>query len=134
MGQDMKKTIVMVGLVILASSCTPFHPSDCHKTSALGSCSFGRFSDDDKYGKQARAIKESIDSRLSNRYGWTGKKCTIHLRFSDEGKLNSVTTSEGHKAYCAALVDAAKRATFPPFTDKQVYDAFAQSRFSMQGE
>jgi membrane protein involved in colicin uptake len=45
-----------------------------------------------------------------------------------------VTTSEGHKAYCAALVDAAKRATFPPFTDKQVYDAFAQSRFSMQGE
>ena len=108
----MKKTIVMVGLVILASSCAPFHPSDCHKTSALGSCSSGRFSDDDEYGRQARAIKESIDSRLSNRYGWTGKKCTIHLSFSDEGKL----------------------ATFPPFTDKQVYDAFAQSRFSMQGE
>ena len=116
----MKKTIVMVGLVILASSCAPFHPSDCHKTSALGSCSSGRFSDDDEYGRQARAIKESIDSRLSNRYGWTGKKCTIHLSFSDEGKLNSVTTSEGNKAYCAALVDAAKRATFPPFTDKQV--------------
>ena len=130
----MKKTIVMVGLVILASSCAPFHPSDCHKTSALGSCSSGRFSDDGEYGRQARAIKESIDSRLSNRYGWTGKKCTIHLSFSDEGKLNSVTTSEGNKAYCAALVDAAKRATFPPFTDKQVYDAFAQSRFSMQGE
>ena len=118
----MKKTIVMVGLVILASSCAPFHPSDCHKTSALGSCSSGRFSDDDEYGRQARAIKESIDSRLSN------------LSFSDEGKLNSVTTSEGNKAYCAALVDAAKLATFPPFTDKQVYDAFAQSRFSMQGE
>ena len=130
----MKKTIVMVGLVILASSCAPFHPADCHKTSALGSCSSGRFSDDDEYGRQARAIKESIDSRLSNRYGWTGKKCTIHLSFSDEGKLNSVTTSEGNKAYCAALVDAAKRATFPPFTDKHVYDAFAQSRFSMQGE
>ena len=130
----MKKTIVMVGLVILASSCAPFHPADCHKTSALGSCISGRFSDDDEYGRQARAIKESIDSRLSNRYGWTGKKCTIHLSFSDEGKLNSVTTSEGNKAYCAALVDAAKLATFPPFTDKQVYDAFAQSRFSMQGE
>ncbi|WP_200792569.1 cell envelope integrity TolA C-terminal domain-containing protein [Klebsiella oxytoca] len=130
----MKKTIVMFALVILTSSCTPFHPADCHKTSALGSCSSGRFSDDDEYGMQARSIKESIDSRLSNRYGWTGKKCTIHVSFSYEGKLNSITTSEGNKKYCAALIDAAKRATFPPFTDKQVYDAFAQSRFSMQGE
>ena len=56
------------------------------------------------------------------------------MSFSYDGQLNSITTSEGNKQYCAALVDAAKLATFPPFTDKQVYDAFAQSRFSMQGE
>ncbi|QGN39161.1 cell envelope integrity TolA C-terminal domain-containing protein [Klebsiella oxytoca] len=130
----MKKILMMAIVVIFTSSCAPLRPSDCHKTTALGSCDSGRFNDDDAYGKQARAIKESIESRLSNRYGWKGKKCRIHLRFDYDGKLQSITTSEGNKQYCDALVEVAKQATFAPFTDKKIYNAFAQSRFNMQGE
>lgn len=45
-----------------------------------------------------------------------------------------MNTAEGNKAYCAALREAAKSATFPPFTNDKVYKAFAQSRFDMKGE
>ncbi len=130
----MKKIMMLVILTIFTSSCTPLHPSDCHKTTALGSCSSGRFTDDDEYGKQASAIKVSIESQLRDRYAWSGKKCRIHMSFSYNGKLNSITTSEGNKQYCAALVEAANRAAFPPFTDKKIYDVFSQSRFDMKGE
>lgn len=130
----MQKVMIMGILVIFTSGCAPLCPSDCHKTTALGSCDSGRFTDDDEYGKQARAIKASIESQLSDRYTWTGKKCRIHMSFSYNGQLNSITTSEGNKQYCAALVAAAKRATFTPFTNEKIYGAFAQSRFSMQGE
>lgn len=129
----MKKIIIGI-LVTFTSGCAPLHPADCHKTTALGDCSSGRFTDKDEYGRQARAIKESIESQLPDRYGWTGKKCRIHVSFSYDGQLNSIRTSEGNKQYCAALVDAAKRATFAPFTNEKIYDAFSQSRFSIQGE
>ena len=114
----MKKRVMPVMLLAVLSGCAPLHPSDCHKTSALGSCSSGRFSDEDEYGQQARAIKNALEAQLADR----------------DGKLKKIDAVEGNKAYCAALREAAARATFPAFTSQQVYDAFARSRFNMQGD
>ncbi|CAM4067673.1 cell envelope integrity TolA C-terminal domain-containing protein [Klebsiella africana] len=130
----MKKRVMPVVLLVVLSGCAPLHPSDCHKTSALGSCSSGRFSDEDEYGQQARAIKNALEAQLADRYAWHGKKCRLHLEFARDGKLEKIDAVEGNKAYCAALREAAVRATFPAFTRQQVYDVFAQSRFNMQGE
>lgn len=130
----MKKTLILVAVVVALSGCAPLHPADCHKTSALGSCSSGRFSDEDEYAQQARGIKEAFESQLADRYAWRGKKCRLHLEFSRDGTLEKMRTAEGNKAYCAALREAAKRATFPPFSNPQVYEAFAQVRFDMKGE
>lgn len=130
----MKKRVMPVMLFAVLSGCAPLHPSDCHKTSALGSCSSGRFSDEDEYGQQARAIKNALEAQLADRYAWHGKKCRLHLEFARDGKLKKIDAVEGNKAYCAALREAAARATFPAFTSQQVYDAFARSRFNMQGD
>ncbi|VFT73324.1 Tol-Pal system TolA [Klebsiella aerogenes] len=121
-------------LLAVLSGCAPLHPSDCHKTSALGSCSSGRFSDEDEYGQQARAIKTRWRPSLPIDMRGTGKKCRLHLEFARDGKLKKIDAVEGNKAYCAALREAAARATFPAFTSQQVYDAFARSRFNMQGD
>ncbi len=130
----MKKAWIFVAAVVALSGCAPLHPSDCHKTSALGSCDSGRFSDEDEYGQQARGIKEAFESQLADRYAWRGKKCRLHLEFAQDGTLEKMNTAEGNKAYCAALREAAKSGTFPPFTNDKVYKAFAQSRFDMKGE
>ncbi|EJP9635783.1 tolA family protein [Salmonella enterica] len=130
----MTKRIILLTLVAYLSGCTPLHPSDCHKTTALGGCDSGRFTDNDEYGKQARAIKESIESQLTNRYAWSGKKCRLHLEFTYDGKLKYIETREGNKQYCAALKFAAERATFPSFPNENIYNAFAESRFNIQGE
>ncbi|ECT9551493.1 tolA family protein [Salmonella enterica subsp. enterica] len=130
----MNKSLALLVLIISVTSCTPLHPTGCHKTTALGSCSSGRFTDKDEYGKQARAIKESIESQLPNRYAWSGKKCRLHLDFTYSGKLKNIETSEGNKQYCAALKFAAERATFPPFPNETIYDAFAESLFNLEGE
>lgn len=69
----MNKPLTLLALVVSVTGCAPLHPADCHKTTALGSCSSGRFTDNDEYGKQARAIKDAIESQLAQRYAWSGK-------------------------------------------------------------
>ncbi|MDZ7324473.1 tolA family protein [Kosakonia sacchari] len=130
----MKKFLLLILLGSVVAGCTPLHPSGCHKTTALGSCDSGRFTDQDEYGKQARAIKHAIESRLADRSEWKGKKCRLHMEFAYDGKLNNIETREGNKAYCAALKTAAQRATFPAFPSQRVYQAFESSRFVMVGE
>jgi len=98
----MKKRVMPVMLLAVLSGCAPLHPSDCHKTSALGSCSSGRFSDEDEYGQQARAIKNALEAQLADRYAWHGKKCRLHLEFARDGKLKKIDAVEGNKAYCDA--------------------------------
>lgn len=131
---NMKKNLMLILLVGAVAGCAPLHPDNCHKTTALGDCSSGRFTDQDEYGKQAREIKESIESQLTDRYAWAGKKCRLHLDFTRDGKLTNVETREGNKEYCAALKAAATRAIFPPFPNEPIYAAFAGSRFVLTGE
>ncbi|MGC6203886.1 cell envelope integrity TolA C-terminal domain-containing protein [Citrobacter werkmanii] len=130
----MNKLLSLLALVVSVTGCAPLHPDDCHKTTALGSCSSGRFTDNDEYGKQARAIKDAIESQLAQRYAWSGKKCKLHLDFAYDGKLKNIEVRDGNKQYCAALKVAAEQATFPPFPNESIYNAFAESRFNLQGE
>ena len=37
-----KKIVMLAILVSFVAGCAPLHPSNCHKTTALGSCSSGR--------------------------------------------------------------------------------------------
>lgn len=100
-------------LVAPLIGCAPLHPTGCHKTVALGDCDSGRFTDQDEYGKQANAIKNAIESQLTDRYAWKGKKCRLHLEFTRDGKLTEVESRDGNKKYCAALKAAAEKASFP---------------------
>ncbi|ENT2473632.1 tolA family protein, partial [Escherichia coli] len=38
-----KKIVMLAILVSFVAGCAPLHPSNCHKTTALGSCSSGRW-------------------------------------------------------------------------------------------
>ena len=50
----LKKIVMLTFWVGFVAGCTPLHPSDCHKTTATGSCSSGRWDDQDEWGAQAR--------------------------------------------------------------------------------
>lgn len=45
-----KKIVMLAILVSFVAGCAPLHPSNCHKTTALGSCSSGRWDDQDEWG------------------------------------------------------------------------------------
>lgn len=128
-----KKIVMLAMLASLVTGCTALHPTGCHKTTALGSCGSGRLYDQDEWGVQGRAIKAAILAQLAEPQQWKGKRCRLHLRFSEDGTATRVFTSVGNKAYCEALKAAAEKAKFPAFTNKEVYRDFAGCRFEMRG-
>lgn len=76
------KKIVMVALVVnMVAGCAPLHPSGCHKTTATGSCSSGRWDDQDEWGAQAQAIRAAINAKLDEPQNWKGKNagCILNL-------------------------------------------------------
>lgn len=128
------KKIVMVALVvIMVAGCAPLHPSGCHKTTATGSCSSGRWDDQDEWGAQARAIRAAINAKLDEPQNWKGKKCRLHIEFAQDGTPLNISTSNGNKAYCEAIKSAAQKAKFPAFNNPEVYRDFQKSGFDMRG-
>ena len=131
---DTVKKIVMLAIVAsLAAGCAPLHPSGCHKTTATGSCGSGRWDDQDEWGAQARAIKAAIEDKIDEPQKWKGKKCRLHIEFAKDGTALNISTSDGNKAWCEALKSAAQKATFPAFTNPEVYRDFQKSGFDMRG-
>lgn len=131
---DTVKKIVMLAIVAsLAAGCAPLHPSGCHKTTATGSCGSGRWDDQDEWGAQARAIKAAIEDKIDEPQKWKGKKCRLHIEFAQDGTALNISTSDGNKAWCEALKSAAQKATFPAFTNAEVYRDFQKSGFDMRG-
>ncbi|EBX3881915.1 tolA family protein, partial [Salmonella enterica subsp. enterica serovar Typhimurium] len=61
-----KKIVMLAILVSFVAGCAPLHPSNCHKTTALGSCSSGRWDDQDEWGEQARGIRDAINAKLDD--------------------------------------------------------------------
>ena len=128
------KKIVMVALVVnMVAGCAPLHPSGCHKTTATGSCSSGRWDDQDEWGAQARAIRPAINAKLDEPQNWKGKKCRLHIEFAQDGTPLNISTSNGNKAYCEAIKSAAQKAKFPAFNNPEVYRDFQKSGFDMRG-
>ena len=128
------KTIVMLAVVAsMATGCAPLHPSGCHKTTATGSCGSGRWDDNDQWGAQARAIRDAVNAKIADPQRWKGKKCRLHLEFAEDGTALNISTSNGNKAYCEAVLSAAQKAQFPAFTNPDVYRDFQKSGFDMQG-
>ena len=128
------KKIVMVALVVnMVAGCAPLHPSGCHKTTATGSCSSGRWDDQDEWGAQARAIRAAINAKLDEPQNWKGKKCRLHIEFAQDGTPLNISTSNGNKAYCEAIKSAAQKAKFPAFNTPEVYRDFQKSGFDMRG-
>ncbi|MEG6194643.1 cell envelope integrity TolA C-terminal domain-containing protein [Enterobacter kobei] len=124
----------MVALVvIMVAACAPLHPSGCHKTTATGSCSSGRWDDQDEWGAQARAIRAAINDKLDEPQNWKGKKCRLHIEFAQDGTPLNISTSNGNKAYCEAIKSAAQKAKFPAFNNPEVYRDFQKSGFDMRG-
>ncbi len=128
-----KKIIMLSAVVYLVTGCVPLHPPGCHKTTALGSCSSGKWDDQDEWGTQARAIREAINSNLTDPQSWKGKKCRLHIEFAQDGTASNISTSNGNKEYCEAVKLAAKKAKFPAFTNPEVYRDFKKSGFNMSG-
>ncbi|WP_174508539.1 cell envelope integrity TolA C-terminal domain-containing protein [Klebsiella oxytoca] len=128
-----KKIVMLVVVFSLTAGCTPLHPSDCHKTTATGSCSSGRWDDQDEWGAQARAIRAAINAKLDEKQNWKGKKCRLHIEFAQDGMVLSISTSNGNKAYCDAIKSAALQAKFPAFNNPEVYRDFQKSGFDMRG-
>ncbi|HDC4398473.1 TPA: tolA family protein [Enterobacter kobei] len=128
------KKIVMVALVVnMVAGCAPLHPSGCHKTTATGSCSSGRWDDQDEWGAQARAIRAAINDKLDEPQNWKGKKCRLHIEFAQDGTPLNISTSNGNKAFCEAIKSAAQKAKFPAFNNPEVYRDFQKSGFDMRG-
>lgn len=131
---DTVKKIVMLAIVAsLAAGCAPLHPSGCHKTTATGSCGSGRWDDQDEWGAQARAIRAAIEDKIDEPQKLKGKKCRLHIEFAQDGTALNISTSDGNKAWCEALKSAAQKATFPAFTNPEVYKDFQKSGFDMRG-
>jgi TolA protein len=128
-----KKIFMLAVLTSLAAGCTPLHPAGCHKTTATGNCSSGRWDDQDEWGAQARGIRSAIDAKLVDPQRWAGKKCRLHIEFAQDGTVLNISTSDGNKAYCEAVKSAAQQAKFPAFTNPDVYRDFQKSRFEMRG-
>ena len=133
MSETVKKIAVLAILMNLAARCAPLHPSGCHKTTATGSCSSGRWDDQDEWGAQARAIRAAINAKLEEPQNWKGKKCRLHIEFAQDGTPLNISTSNGNKTYCEAIESAAHKATFPAFTNLEVYRDFQKSGFDMRG-
>ena len=131
--ETVKKIVMLTIVVILAAGCAPLHPSDCHKTTATGNCSSGRWDDQDEWGAQARAIRAAINAKLDARQNWKGKKCRLHIEFTQDGTALNISTSNGNKAYCEAIKSAAHKAKFPAFNNPEVYRDFQKSGFDMGG-
>ena len=129
----MKKPLTLAMVILLLSGCAPLHPSGCHKTTATGNCSSGRWDDKDEWGAQARAIRDAINAQLVNPQSWKGKECRLHIQFAEDGTASNITTSDGNKAYCEALKSAAQKAKFPAFTNPEVYRDFQKAGLGMRG-
>ena len=127
------KMFMLAVVVSVAAGCAPLHPSGCHKTSAIGSCSSGRWDDQDEWGAQARGIKAAIDDQIAEPQRWKGKKCRLHMEFAQDGRALKVSTSKGNKAYCEAVKLAAQKAKFPAFRNPEVYRDFQKVGFDMRG-
>lgn len=133
MSQAVKKIAMVALLVNLAAGCAPLHPSGCHKTTATGNCGSGRWDDRDEWGAQARAIRAAINAEIEEPQNWKGKKCILHIEFAPDGTPLNISTSNGNKAYCEAIMSAAQKAKFPAFSNPEVYRDFQKSRFDMRG-
>ncbi|EHN8794548.1 TPA: tolA family protein [Enterobacter kobei] len=131
--ETIKKIVIVAFVVNMAAGCAPLHPSGCHKTTATGSCSSGRWDDQDEWGAQARAIRAAINAKLDEPQNWKGKKCRLHIEFAQDGTPLNISTSNGNKAYCEAIKSAAQKAKFPAFNNPEVYRDFQKSGFDMRG-
>ncbi|HCR2076632.1 TPA: tolA family protein [Enterobacter kobei] len=131
--ETIKKIVIVTFVVNMAAGCAPLHPSGCHKTTATGSCSSGRWDDQDEWGAQARAIRAAINAKLDEPQNWKGKKCRLHIEFAQDGTPLNISTSNGNKAYCEAIKSAAQKAKFPAFNNPEVYRDFQKSGFDMRG-
>ncbi|MEH0885339.1 cell envelope integrity TolA C-terminal domain-containing protein [Enterobacter sp. UNJFSC 003] len=129
--EPIKKIVMLTIVVSLAAGCAPLHPSGCHKTTATGSCSSGRWDDRDEWGAQARAIRAAINAELNDPPYWKGKKCRLHIEFAQDGTALHISTSNGNKAYCEAIKSAAYKAKFPAFNNPEVFRDFQKAGFNM---
>lgn len=127
------KIFMLAAVVSLAAGCAPLQPSGCHKTTAMGSCSSGRWDDQDEWGAQARGIKAAIEEKIAEPERWKGKKCRLHIEFAQDGRVLKVSTSDGDKGYCEAVKLAAQKAKFPAFSNPEVYRDFQKVGFDMRG-
>lgn len=84
-------------------------------------------------GAQARGIRAAINAKLDEPHNWKGKKCRLHMEFSQDGTALKISTSNGDKAYCEAIKSAAHKAKFPAFNNPEVYRDFQKSGFDMRG-
>lgn len=55
------------------------------------------------------------------------------MEFAQDGRALKISTSKGNKAYCEAVKLAAQKATFPAFTNPEVYRDFQKVGFDMRG-
>lgn len=127
------KMLLLAVVIGLVAGCAPLQPSGCHKTTAMGNCSSGRWDDQDEWGAQARAIRAAVNANLAEPQRWKGKKCRLHLEFAQDGTALKISTSNGDKEYCEALSTAAQKAKFPAFGNPEVYRDFQMSGFDMRG-
>ncbi len=127
------KIFMLAAAVSLAAGCTPLQPSGCHKTTAMGSCSSGRWDDQDEWGAQARGIKAAIEEKIAEPERWKGKKCRLHMEFAQDGRALKVSTSDGDKGYCEVVRIAAQKAKFPAFKNLEVYRDFQKVGLDMRG-
>lgn len=127
------KFILVVIAGFFVTGCSPLHPTGCHKTYATGSCSSGRWDDQDEWGEKAREIRDAVNANLTNPASWKRKECSLHIHFAEDGTVNKAYTTSGNKEYCEALLSAVSKTKFSAFANPEVYRDFRRSHLNMQG-
>ncbi|MBK0004827.1 cell envelope integrity TolA C-terminal domain-containing protein [Erwinia sp. S38] len=125
--------VVIVGLFLTGCSPSPLHPTGCHKTYATGSCSSGRWDDQDEWGEKAREIRDALNANLTSPERWKRKECRLHIHFAEDGTVIKAYTTSGNKEYCEALLTAVSKTKFSKFMNPVIYHDFRRLHLSMQG-
>jgi len=114
------------------ADCAPLQSSRCHKTSAIGSCSSGRWEDQDEWGAQTRGIRAAIKDKIAEPQRWKGKKCRLHMEFAQDGRVLKISNCNENKGHCDAVKSAAEKAKYPAFSNPERYRDSQKVRFDMR--
>ncbi|URJ25397.1 cell envelope integrity protein TolA [Candidatus Blochmannia ocreatus (nom. nud.)] len=78
----------------------------------------------DEINAYKKIISKSIQNKFYNASSYSGKQCTIRIKFAPDGAILSVSSISGDPELCQAAIIAVKSAKIPQPLNINIYKAF----------